>query len=210
MLHCHIQYYYQMAFTEESNWSLPAPALVLGKIPPSLLPRGRSCHSSRMRCHMVLNIRIKMSLCFLCEMPKFIRKSESLISTKFLRPAICCMRKKMEIFFFFNHLLIVKCECAGAFAKAGVGAGLGGGGCCKSEPEQARLAGEKGGCQLNGGTRLGKHNYGNHLFQSNFFFFLLLLLNTCSFHTETAEREAGSQEEAQSLCHREFQQAPAS
>lgn len=43
-----------------------------------------------------------------------------------------------------------------------------------------------------------------------FFFFLLLLLNTCSFHTETAEREAGSQEEAQSLCHREFQQAPAS
>lgn len=50
---------------------------------------------------MVLNIRIKMSLCFLCEMPKFIRKSESLISTKFLRPAICCMRKKMEIFFFF-------------------------------------------------------------------------------------------------------------
>lgn len=104
----------------------------------------------------------------------------------------------------------MKCERTGAFAKAGVGAGLGGGGCCKSEPEQARLAGEKGGCQLNGGTRLGKHNYGNHLFQSNFFFFLLLLLNTCSFHTETAEREAGSQEEAQSLCHREFQQAPAS
>lgn len=63
---------------------------------------------------MVLNIRIKMSLCFLCEMLKFIRKSESLISTKFLRTAICRMKKKMEIFFFLkNHLLIVKCEGAG-------------------------------------------------------------------------------------------------
>lgn len=70
---------------------------------------------------MVLSVRIRRSVCFLCEMLKFIRKSESLISTKFLRPAICCMRKKMEIFFFFNHLLIVKCESADVFEKAGLG-----------------------------------------------------------------------------------------
>lgn len=55
---------------------------------------------------MVLNIRIRMSLCLLCEMLKFIRKSESLISTEFLRPAICCMRKKMEIFFFLTIYLL--------------------------------------------------------------------------------------------------------
>lgn len=50
---------------------------------------------------MVLNIRMKMSLCFLCEMLKIIRKSESLIPTKFLRPAICFMKKKGGGFFFF-------------------------------------------------------------------------------------------------------------
>lgn len=51
------------------------------------------------------NIRIKMSLCFLCEMLKFIRKSESLISTEFLRPAICCMKKKWRFFFLTIYLL---------------------------------------------------------------------------------------------------------
>jgi hypothetical protein len=55
-----------------------------------------------------------MSLCLLCEMLKFIRRSESLISTKFLRPAICCMKKKMESFL-KDHLLIVKCEQASVF-----------------------------------------------------------------------------------------------
>lgn len=71
---------------------------------------------------MVLNIRMKMSLCFLCEMLKFIRKSESLISTKFLRPTICFVKKKkggvvVGFFFFFNHLLIVKCERLYVFEK---------------------------------------------------------------------------------------------
>ena len=32
------------------------------------------------------------------------------------------------MFFFFNHLLIVKCESAVCLKKAGLGAGFGGGG----------------------------------------------------------------------------------
>lgn len=108
---------------------------------------------------MVLNIRIRMSLCFLCEILKFIRKSESLIFTKFLRPAICCMRKKMELFFFvlffFNHLLIVKCKSAGVFEKAGLRAGGGGGAGCKRESRSRPTWQGRKDCQLNGGGGLG-------------------------------------------------------
>lgn len=151
------------------------------KDPLSLLPWGWSCHGPQVICHMVLNIRIKMSLCFLWEMLKFIRKSESLIFTKFLSPAICCMRKKMEIF--FNHLLIVKCESADVFEKAGLGAEWRGGSWeSQNKPTwqgEIRLAAEWW-------QSVGKHNYGNHLSQSFFF----LLLTTCSFHTGIACREA--------------------
>ena len=47
----------------------------------------------------------------------------------------------------------MKCESAGVFKKAGLGAGFGG--LHKNKPEQAHLAGKKEDCQLNGGKGLG-------------------------------------------------------
>lgn len=114
-------------------------------------------------CHMVLNIRIKMRSCFLCEMLKFIRKSESLISTKFLSPAICCMRKKMEIFFKKNHLLIVKCESADGFEKAGLGWVEG----VRERPSKPSWQGERR-LSAEWWRSVGEHNYGNHLSQGLF------------------------------------------
>lgn len=148
-----------MAFTKESNGPYSSVLFYersLCRVTPRMkLPQ------PRVICHMVLNIRIKMSSCFLCEMLKFIRKPESLISTEFLSPAICCMRKKMEIFFFLNHLLIVKCENADGLEKAGLGLGEGVHG-SQSKPSwqgERRLSAEWR-------QSVGKHNYGNRLSQS--------------------------------------------
>lgn len=127
---------------------------------------------------MVLNIRMKMSSCFLCEMLKFIRKSESLISTKFLRPTICFMKKKEGVGFFFNHLLIVKCEheCLCVFVKAGRGLRAVRGGDQSKYTWQGRKS-----CQLNVVGRFGKHNYGNHLSWRHF------LRTTRPLHRESAQ-----------------------
>lgn len=92
---------------------------------------------------MALNIRMKIGLCFLCEMLKFIRKSESLISTKFQRPTICFMKKKEGVsflVFFLNHLLIMKCEREWFVCVCKSRVGVEG---CKGKSEQVRLAGPK-------------------------------------------------------------------
>lgn len=171
-----------MVFTEASNWSLPAPSHCSRKDPPSLLPWGWSCHSSRMICHMVLTSESKWACAFCVRCWNLLENQKASFPLSSWDLPSAAWKRNGD--FFFNHLLIVKCESTGVFEKAGLGAGFRG--VHKTRPEQAHLAGKKGDCRLNGGKGLGsiimEITYSRACFFSSW--------PHVSFHIGTAHRQA--------------------